>query len=112
MPLLRKKTKRGDFCEQDLTGPTKNPITYLLNKLKRRKKEPPKKQEKPSLTPPIKKETTFNAYCVKCRKKVDAKDPEDYTMKNKRQALKGTCPHCSTKVFRILGMKKCPLLHN
>ena len=43
-PYCGKKLKEDerycDFCEQDLTGPTKNPITYLLNKLKGRKKEP------------------------------------------------------------------------
>ena len=29
---LREDERYCDFCEQDLTGPTQNPITYLLNK--------------------------------------------------------------------------------
>jgi len=41
------------------------------------------------------------AYCVKCRKKVEMKDPEEVTLKNGRPAAKGTCPICGTKVFRI-----------
>ena len=43
------------------------------------------------------------AYCVKCRKKITMKDPQQVTMKNDRKATKGTCPDCSTKVFRIGG---------
>jgi len=35
------------------------------------------------------------AYCVKCRAKREIK------MKNGRPAVKGTCPKCGTKVFRI-----------
>ncbi len=41
------------------------------------------------------------AYCVKCRGKVEIKNPQNNTMKNKRPATTGTCPKCSTKVFRI-----------
>jgi len=41
------------------------------------------------------------AYCVKCRAKVEIKNPKKITMKNKRPATSGTCPKCSTKVFRI-----------
>ncbi len=41
------------------------------------------------------------AYCVKCRKKVEMKDPKEVTLKNGRPAAKGTCPDCATKVFRI-----------
>ena len=43
------------------------------------------------------------AYCVKCKKKVEIKDPEQVTMKNGRKATKGTCPECGTSVFRIGG---------
>jgi hypothetical protein len=53
-----------------------------------------------------KKESSVVAYCVKCREKVNVKDPEYYTMKNKRLSIKGRCPNCGTKVFRILGLKK------
>ncbi|NWJ28249.1 hypothetical protein HX848_02465 [Marine Group I thaumarchaeote] len=41
------------------------------------------------------------AYCVKCRAKRDIKDPEETKLKNGRPAVKGTCPKCGTKVFRI-----------
>jgi len=52
-----------------------------------------------------KKEITFRCYCVKCKSKVGAKDPKEYIMKNNRIALRGICPVCSTKVFRIVGKK-------
>ena len=42
-------------------------------------------------------------YCMKCRKKVEIKDPKKYEMKNKKMATKGTCPNCGTNVFRIGG---------
>jgi len=41
------------------------------------------------------------AYCVKCRKKVEMKDPQQVTMKNGRPAIQGTCPDCGTKIFKI-----------
>jgi len=41
------------------------------------------------------------AYCVKCRAKVEIKNPQKVTLKNKRPATTGTCPKCGTKVFRI-----------
>ena len=40
-------------------------------------------------------------YCVKERKKVEIKDPEQITMQNGRPAIKGTCPDCGTKIFKI-----------
>ena len=43
----------------------------------------------------------MQAYCMKCRKKVDIKDPKSIVMKNKRPATQGVCPRCGTKVFRI-----------
>ena len=43
----------------------------------------------------------MQAYCVKCRKKREMKDPKAIVMKNKRPATKGTCPTCGTKMFRI-----------
>ena len=43
------------------------------------------------------------AYCVKCRKKVEMKDAKKVTLKNKKSATKGICPKCGTKVFRIGG---------
>ena len=41
------------------------------------------------------------AYCVKCKKKVEVQNPKQITMKNKRSATKGVCPKCGTAVFRI-----------
>ena len=41
------------------------------------------------------------AYCVKCREKVEIKNPEKTELKNGRPATKGECPDCGTKVFRI-----------
>ena len=41
------------------------------------------------------------AYCMKCRKKVEMSNPKQVTMKNGRPATQGTCPVCGTKVFRI-----------
>jgi DNA-directed RNA polymerase subunit RPC12/RpoP len=43
------------------------------------------------------------AYCVKCRKKVEMKNVEKVTLKNGKPASKGQCPTCGTKVFRIGG---------
>ena len=46
-------------------------------------------------------EAVMQAYCVKCRKKVEIKNPKAMTMKNKRPATQGVCPNCASKVFRI-----------
>jgi len=41
------------------------------------------------------------AYCVKCKKKVEIKGAKKIKMKNGKPATQGTCPKCGTKVFRI-----------
>ncbi len=41
--------------------------------------------------------------CMKCRENVEIKDPEEVIMKNGMKAVKGVCPKCGTKVFRIVG---------
>ena len=41
------------------------------------------------------------AYCMKCRKKVEIKDPRQVTLKNDRPAVRGLCAACGTRVFRI-----------
>ena len=41
------------------------------------------------------------AYCFKCRAKREIKNAEQVILKNKRPAIKGVCPVCGTKVFRI-----------
>jgi hypothetical protein len=43
----------------------------------------------------------MEAYCVKCRKKVEIKNPKAVTLKNGKPATKGECPKCGTGVFRI-----------
>ena len=51
---------------------------------------------------PTKKEVIrMKAYCMKCKTKREMKNPVRVTMKNGRKATKGTCPVCSTKMFRI-----------
>ncbi|MFH1641309.1 MAG: DUF5679 domain-containing protein [Nanoarchaeota archaeon] len=47
----------------------------------------------------------ITAYCLKCKKKINIKNPKNYIMKNDMASVKGLCPVCSTKVFRILGKK-------
>ncbi len=41
------------------------------------------------------------AYCMKCRKKMEIKNPEQVMLKNGRPATQGICSDCGTKVFRI-----------
>jgi len=43
------------------------------------------------------------AYCVKCKAKVDMAKEQKVTLKNGKPATKGECPNCGTKVFRIGG---------
>ncbi|MFH1643088.1 MAG: DUF5679 domain-containing protein [Patescibacteria group bacterium] len=52
----------------------------------------------------------MEGYCVKCKAKREMKDVEEVEMNGrggtKRRAAKGTCPTCSTKMFKILGAAK------
>ncbi len=41
------------------------------------------------------------AYCMKCRKKVEMNDPKQVALKNGRPAVQGTCGGCGTKVFKM-----------
>lgn len=41
------------------------------------------------------------AYCVKCKKSVEIRNPMQTKLKNGKPATKGECPNCGTKVFRI-----------
>lgn len=45
----------------------------------------------------------MQAYCVKCQRKREMRNPKRVTLKNGRKATKGTCPVCGTKMFRIGG---------
>ena len=40
-------------------------------------------------------------YCLKCQEKREIKDPETVTMKNGRQGVRGICPVCGTKLFKL-----------
>jgi len=40
-------------------------------------------------------------YCLKDKKNVEIKDPQNITMKNGKPAVTGTCPNCGTKIFKI-----------
>ncbi|MEM3383032.1 MAG: DUF5679 domain-containing protein [Nitrososphaerales archaeon] len=41
------------------------------------------------------------AFCVKCKKKQEIKNPTQVTLKNKRPAIKGTCAVCGTTIYKI-----------
>ena len=43
----------------------------------------------------------MDAYCLKCREKREMVNPQPYKMKNGKDATTGTCPVCSTKMFKI-----------
>jgi hypothetical protein len=45
----------------------------------------------------------MQVYCLKCKAHRDVSDPEPITLKNGRQATKGTCSVCGKSVFRIGG---------
>ena len=45
----------------------------------------------------------MTAYCLKCREKREIANAEAVTLKNGRPAMRGDCPVCGTKVFRIGG---------
>lgn len=41
------------------------------------------------------------AYCVKCKDKKEMKNAKQDKMKNGRDCVKGECPDCGTKMFKI-----------
>lgn len=45
---------------------------------------------------------SYEGYCVKCRTKRTF-DGQVVVLKNGRKAAQGSCPHCGTKMNRILG---------
>lgn len=49
--------------------------------------------------------TTIKMYCVKCRTMVMVTAPKKVQMKSSRHAMQGNCPHCSTKVYKIISNK-------
>ena len=47
----------------------------------------------------------MEGYCVKCKSKREMRNPAQVTMKNGKPATQGTCPVCSTKMFKIGAAK-------
>jgi hypothetical protein len=43
------------------------------------------------------------AYCVKCRAKRQISGARNVTLRNGKRAVQGSCPVCTTKLFRIGG---------
>jgi hypothetical protein len=48
---------------------------------------------------------TVTGYCMKCKAQREIKNAKQITMKNGRPATEGTCPVCTTKIFKIGAMK-------
>ncbi len=48
-------------------------------------------------------------WCVKCQAKREFVDPIEVLMKNKRRAIKGTCPVCGKGMFIIIKWTDKPL---
>lgn len=46
------------------------------------------------------------ARCMRCRKQVEIKNPQEVVLKNNLRSIRGVCPNCGTKVSRILGKAK------
>ena len=61
--------------------------------------------ERKATTREIKKKERINkkmkAYCMKCRKEVEIKNPKTVKMRNGKPAMQGLCQLCGTRVFRI-----------
>ncbi len=47
----------------------------------------------------------MQAYCMKCKAKREMKAAKAIKMKNGRPATQGTCPICTTKMFKIGASK-------
>lgn len=45
----------------------------------------------------------MEAYCVKCKAKVEMQNGEETTTKRGTKMMKGKCPTCGTTVCRIVG---------
>ena len=43
----------------------------------------------------------MKAYCMKCRKEIEIRNPRPIRMRNGKPATEGMCPACDRKVFRI-----------
>ena len=45
------------------------------------------------------------AWCMRCKQKREMKDPKAVKMKTGRDAVKGTCSVCGTKMYKIGKME-------
>jgi hypothetical protein len=45
----------------------------------------------------------MDAYCLKCKEKIEVKDPEMTKTSRGLRMVKGTCPKCNGKVAKMLG---------
>lgn len=43
----------------------------------------------------------MTGYCVRCREKREIQNPQPVTLKNGRDAVKGTCGTCGTNLTRM-----------
>lgn len=48
------------------------------------------------------KEVKMTAYCMKCKRTREIKTPTRVTMSNGRNAVRGSCPTCGTKMFKFV----------
>ena len=48
----------------------------------------------------------YEAYCFHCKTKKTVNNPEITKMKTGMEAVKGTCPDCGGKLYKILPKKK------
>jgi hypothetical protein len=48
---------------------------------------------------------TATGYCMKCKTQREITNAKQVTMKNGRPATEGTCPVCSTRMFKIGASK-------
>ncbi len=47
----------------------------------------------------------MQAYCMKCRNKMEMKNTTDVTFKNGSEATQGVCHVCNTKIYRLMNKK-------
>ena len=49
--------------------------------------------------------TDLTAFCLRCKRQSPITNPEPYTLKNGRKAVRGTCGHddCDGRVSKIVG---------
>lgn len=52
-----------------------------------------------------KNQSSYEAYCVRCRMNKTIKNAEQVVMKNGRDAIKGVCPDCDCGMYRIIPKK-------